>query len=117
MVSTGSPSPLWGISANVIPAGSWEALAFLTSGTFWLLPPAPPPPLLHSSVQYHDPLVLSPEVEMCAGHCQVHWCFKEYWECHIGTEGVNLLSYSTCDWCCFPVILRVYLLGGREDVK
>jgi hypothetical protein len=54
---------------------------------------------------------------MCAGHCQVHWCFKEYWECHIGTEGVNLLSYSTCDWCCFPVILRVYLLGGREDVK
>ena len=31
---TGFPSPLWGISANVIPLGFWEALAFLASGTF-----------------------------------------------------------------------------------
>ena len=36
MVS-GSPSPLWDISAHVIPVGFWEALTFLTSGTFcWL---------------------------------------------------------------------------------
>jgi hypothetical protein len=29
MVSTGSLSPVLGISANVIPVGSWEPLAFL----------------------------------------------------------------------------------------
>jgi len=34
VVSTGSPSPLLGISANVIPVGFWETLAFLASGTF-----------------------------------------------------------------------------------
>jgi hypothetical protein len=33
-VSTGSPSPFWGILANVIPVGSWEALTFQASGTF-----------------------------------------------------------------------------------
>jgi hypothetical protein len=34
MVSTGSLSPLLGISTNVIFIGSWESLAFLASGTF-----------------------------------------------------------------------------------
>jgi hypothetical protein len=43
MVSPGSPSPLHGISANVIPVGSWEALAFMASGIFWLLPQLPNP--------------------------------------------------------------------------
>jgi hypothetical protein len=43
MVSTGSPSPLWGISANVIPMRFWEALASLASETFWLLPQFPTP--------------------------------------------------------------------------
>ena len=38
--------PFVGISANVIPVGSWKALAFLASGTLWLLPPVPHPPLL-----------------------------------------------------------------------
>jgi hypothetical protein len=51
-----SPQVLWGISANVIPMGSWEALAFLASGTFWLLPSVTHPPLLHTSVQFPDPL-------------------------------------------------------------
>jgi hypothetical protein len=31
MVSTGPLSPLLGISANVIPIGSWEPLAFLAA--------------------------------------------------------------------------------------
>ena len=35
MVSTGSLSSLLGISANVIPNGAWESLAFLASGTCW----------------------------------------------------------------------------------
>ena len=34
MVLTDSPSPLWGIAANVIPVGTWEALVFVASGTF-----------------------------------------------------------------------------------
>ena len=55
MVSTGSPSPLLGISAIVITVGSWEPLAFLASGTFWWLLPVPHPPLLHTS-QFPDPL-------------------------------------------------------------
>ena len=59
LTSTGSSSRLYGISANVIPMGSWEALAFLASETFWLLPPAPHPPLLHTSVQFPDPLYTS----------------------------------------------------------
>jgi len=59
MILTSSPSPLWGISANIIPMGSWEALAFLASGSFWLLPPLPHPPFLHSSVQFPDPLYIS----------------------------------------------------------
>ena len=42
MVLTAFPSPFWGISANV-PVGSWEALAFLASGTSWLLPQFPIP--------------------------------------------------------------------------
>jgi hypothetical protein len=32
--STGSISPLLGISVNVIPVGSWEPLASLASGNF-----------------------------------------------------------------------------------
>jgi hypothetical protein len=42
-----SPLPLWGISANVIPVGSWEALLFLASGTFWLPLPGPHPIATH----------------------------------------------------------------------
>jgi hypothetical protein len=34
MVSMGSISPVLGISANVIPTGSWEPLVSLESGTF-----------------------------------------------------------------------------------
>ena len=34
LVSTGSISPLLGISANVPPVGSWELLGFLVSWTF-----------------------------------------------------------------------------------
>jgi hypothetical protein len=34
--------------------GSWEAPAFLASGTFWLLPLVPHLPLLHTSVQFPD---------------------------------------------------------------
>ena len=37
MVSTGYLVPLLGISAHVIPIGSWEPLAFLASGIFWWL--------------------------------------------------------------------------------
>ena len=33
MVSTDSPSPLLGISANLTPVGSWEPLTFLASET------------------------------------------------------------------------------------
>lgn len=51
MVLTGSPSPLWDISVNVIPMTSWEALAFLATGTFWLLPhSSPSPTATHPSV-------------------------------------------------------------------
>jgi hypothetical protein len=55
MVLTGCPSHLWGISANVITVESWEALAFMASGTSWMMSPVPYPPLLHS-VQFPDPL-------------------------------------------------------------
>ena len=34
MVSTGSISPLLGISANVLPVGSWELLGSLASGVY-----------------------------------------------------------------------------------
>jgi hypothetical protein len=34
MVSTSSISPLLGISAKVLPVGSWEPLESLASGTF-----------------------------------------------------------------------------------
>jgi hypothetical protein len=60
MVSTGFPFPLLDISANVIPTGSWEPLAFLASGTFLWLPPVSHPPLLHTPVQFPDPLYFSP---------------------------------------------------------
>ena len=36
------------ISANVIPIRSWELLALLVSGSFWLLSPVP-----HSSIATH----------------------------------------------------------------
>ena len=48
-----------GISAIIISMGSWEALSFLASGTFWLLHPAPQPPLLYTYVQFSDPLYIS----------------------------------------------------------
>jgi len=60
MVSTGSFSPLLGISANVVPVGFWESLAFLASGTIWWLSPVLHPPLLHNTVQFPDPLYISP---------------------------------------------------------
>jgi hypothetical protein len=65
MVSTGSPSPLWDISANVILLWSWEALAFLASGTFWLLPLVPHPSLPHTSLQFPDPLYISSNTWFC----------------------------------------------------
>ena len=45
MVLTGSPSPLWCISANVIPMGSWESLAFLAYGTFLVAILSSPSPI------------------------------------------------------------------------
>ena len=47
MVSTSFPSPLLGISANLIPVWLYKCLAFLASGTCWGLPQVPHPPLLH----------------------------------------------------------------------
>ena len=41
MVSIDFPFPLLDISANVIPVGFWEPLAFLASEKFWRLPPVP----------------------------------------------------------------------------
>ena len=49
-------SPLLGILVNVISLGSWEPLAFLASGTFLWLPLVHHPPLLHTSIQFPDPL-------------------------------------------------------------
>ena len=46
-------SPMCGISDNVIPIGSWEVLAFLAFGTFWLLFQIP---ILH-----------------CYTHCSISW--------------------------------------------
>jgi hypothetical protein len=48
------PPPFVGISANVISVGSWESLA-----SIWDFLVAPHPPLLHTSVQYPDPSLLS----------------------------------------------------------
>ena len=55
----GSPSPFLGILANVIPMGFWETTAFLASGTFCWLLPVLLPSLLHTSVQFPDPLYIS----------------------------------------------------------
>ena len=46
------------LSPFTTPVGSWKALAFLEFGTFWLLAPVPHPPLLHTSVQFPDPLYI-----------------------------------------------------------
>ena len=43
-----------------IPIGSWEGLAFLASGTFWLQPLVSHLPLLHTSVQFSNPLYIFP---------------------------------------------------------
>ena len=46
MVSTGSPSPLWVSSANVIPVEPWEALALLAHRTFYsFTTPSSPVPI------------------------------------------------------------------------
>jgi hypothetical protein len=58
MVLTSSYFPLLGISANVIPMGSLEALAFLASGTSWLQAPVTHTPLLNTSVQFPDTIYL-----------------------------------------------------------
>jgi hypothetical protein len=58
MVSTGSPC-LLDISANHISVGSWENLAFLASETFCRLPPVPHPLLLHTSIQFPEPLYIT----------------------------------------------------------
>jgi hypothetical protein len=60
MVSTGSLSPLLGISANIFPVRSWEPLAFMVSGTFCWLRLVSYLPLLHTFVQFPDPLYISP---------------------------------------------------------
>ena len=52
IVSTGSLSSLFGVSANVIPVESWEPLAFLASGTFWWLTQILHPPLFYTSIQF-----------------------------------------------------------------
>jgi hypothetical protein len=59
MVSAGIPSPLWYISANVMPMESWEALAFLASETFWFLTPLAQHPLVHTFVYFPDVLYIS----------------------------------------------------------
>jgi hypothetical protein len=56
--SIGSPSPLLGILANLIPFGYWELLAFLAPRTCWWLLPVSNPQLLHTSVQIADPLYI-----------------------------------------------------------
>ena len=58
MISLGSPSPLLNISANLIPVGSFEPLAFLASRTCLWLPTVPHSPLLHTSVEIPDPKVM-----------------------------------------------------------
>jgi hypothetical protein len=60
LTSTGSPSPLLDILANLISFVSWEPLAFLASGTFWVLSPVTHIPLLHTSVQFPDLCISSP---------------------------------------------------------
>jgi hypothetical protein len=65
MVSVGSLFPLWGISANVIPVGSWEPFVFLSSGTFQWLTPVPHLPLLHTSIQFPDRLYTTPPLVSC----------------------------------------------------
>jgi hypothetical protein len=54
-----------GLSANVIPVGSWEPLASLLSGTFERFPTPQPSPILHPlllHMSFHppDPLDISP---------------------------------------------------------
>ena len=64
MVSTGCPSPLLNISANVIFFVLWEPLAFLASQTCFWISPVPHPPLQHTPVQIPDMLyiILSPSI-------------------------------------------------------
>ena len=52
-------------------------------------------PLHHSMLGESEPYS---EDEIYLATARSHWCFKEYWVLHIGTEGVNLLNHSTCDW-------------------
>ena len=95
MVSTGSLSSLLGISANVIPVGSWEPLAFLASGTFWWLLPVPHLPLLHTSVSdyvYITGLGVKRGLLGLSGHGQVQ--FSSQRETKVG----NYITYinQTC---------------------
>jgi hypothetical protein len=57
--------PFVGISANVIPIGSWEFLAFLASGIFWWLPQLPLPhcyiPLFNFLTLCKSPLSPTPD--------------------------------------------------------
>jgi len=60
MVSTASPFPLLVISANLIPVGFWESIAFLAYGTCWWLPTVSHPPLLHTAVLIPVPRYIIP---------------------------------------------------------
>jgi hypothetical protein len=66
MVSIGSLSPLLGISAKLIPIGSWKPLAFMASRNFWWLPPIPHPycytPLFKFLTLYISSPSLSPPI-------------------------------------------------------
>jgi hypothetical protein len=53
-------SLLLGISANVIPIGSWEPLTSLASGTFLWFPSVPHLPLQHIFIHALGPLDISP---------------------------------------------------------
>jgi len=60
VISIGHISSVLHILAKTIPVGSWEHLASLASGTFYLVPSVPHPSLLNISIQFPDPLYFSP---------------------------------------------------------
>jgi hypothetical protein len=67
MVSAGSPSPLLGISANVIHIGSWEPLASLASVTSSGYPSSSATSA--TSIQFPDPLYFFPALSSHTWSC------------------------------------------------
>lgn len=55
-------------------------------------------PLHHSVLRESELLNSEDEILLLLATAGSDWYFKEYWVLHIGTEGVNLLNHSTCDW-------------------